>query len=384
MVQKMMLDFGERTGISAGSQSPRRYLWTDAFAVCNYLELYRRSSKKSYLNAALQLINQVHVILGRYAVNDSRTGWISGLDEKSGRQHPTRGGLRIGKSMAERKPDEAMDPDLEWDRDGQYFHYLTRWMHALNVTSRICADDRFNQWALELAQAAYAGFSFTPLSGGKKRLYWKMSVDLSYPLVPSTGQHDPLDGLITYIQLQVTANKNRAAQSDIKLDQQISELSAMCAGMNWTTNDALGIGGILADACRLSQLMVEGHVQEADRLATLLNDAAAGVQMFLHAGHLNRPAQQRLAFRELGLSIGLKAIEILAQVIQQHTRTFADHRMLSARLAALQQHRALADAIEAFWLEPRHQRSPTWHDHLDINSVMLATSLAPTSYLLLP
>lgn len=36
-------------------------------------------------------------------------------------------------------------------------------------------------------------------------MYWKMSIDLSSPLVPSMGQHDPLDGLITYLQLQATA-----------------------------------------------------------------------------------------------------------------------------------------------------------------------------------
>jgi hypothetical protein len=49
--------------------------------------------------------------------------------------HPTRGGLRIGKQLPERRPGEPYDPQVEWDRDGQYFHYLTKWMHALDQAS---------------------------------------------------------------------------------------------------------------------------------------------------------------------------------------------------------------------------------------------------------
>ncbi|MCF8126715.1 MAG: hypothetical protein K9J51_10890 [Desulfotignum sp.] len=56
--------------------------------------------------------------------DDPRTGGISGLDEKKGKQHPTRGGLRIGKPLNERRSDEPFDQNLEWDRDGQYYHYL--------------------------------------------------------------------------------------------------------------------------------------------------------------------------------------------------------------------------------------------------------------------
>lgn len=36
-----------------------------------------------------------------------------------------------------------------------------------------------------------------------KRMYWKMSVDLSRPQVPSMGHHDPLDGYISYKAIQV-------------------------------------------------------------------------------------------------------------------------------------------------------------------------------------
>ena len=38
--------------------------------------------------------------------------------------HPTQGGLRIGKNMNERSSSDRFDENLEWDRDGQYYHYL--------------------------------------------------------------------------------------------------------------------------------------------------------------------------------------------------------------------------------------------------------------------
>jgi hypothetical protein len=39
---------------------------------------------------------------------------------------------------------------------------------------------------------------------------WKMSIDLSRPLVPSMGQHDPHDGYIIYSQLQSCLPESQA------------------------------------------------------------------------------------------------------------------------------------------------------------------------------
>ena len=60
----LMNNFAERTG-PASEQPRRRYLWTDAFAVCNYLGLARASGEQGYAKSALQLVNQVHYTLGR-------------------------------------------------------------------------------------------------------------------------------------------------------------------------------------------------------------------------------------------------------------------------------------------------------------------------------
>jgi len=44
-------------------------------------------------------------------------------------------------------------------------------------------------------------------------------------------------------------------------------------------------------------------------------------------------------------------------------------------------HAPLADAIVDFWQSADAQQAPTWRGHLDINAVMLATSLLPDEFL---
>jgi hypothetical protein len=122
---RLMSEFATRTGLLPSTQDQQRYLWTDAFAVCNFLELFNRTGDQKYQHCARDLIDRVHQVLGRYRCDDGRSGWISGLNDETGQHHPTAGGLRIGKPLKERDVGEPLDQRLEWDRDGQYFHYLT-------------------------------------------------------------------------------------------------------------------------------------------------------------------------------------------------------------------------------------------------------------------
>ena len=103
--------------------------------------------------------------------------------------NPTRGGLRIGKPLPERAASEAPDERQEWQRDGQYFHYLTRWMHALRAVGHATQSDVPLRWARELALTAHRAFSYRPRPGARLRMVWKMSIDLTRPLVASMGQH---------------------------------------------------------------------------------------------------------------------------------------------------------------------------------------------------
>ena len=153
---RLMSGFAERTGLA--SDGPQeRYLWTDAFAVGNLLGLSRITGEPLYRKLALRLIDRVHHTLGRHRADDPRCGWISGLGESEGEAHPTRGGLRIGKKLRERRPAEPFDEDLEWERDGQYFHYLTKWMQCGSSARRCRCRASPARWTWSMAPRSATG-----------------------------------------------------------------------------------------------------------------------------------------------------------------------------------------------------------------------------------
>jgi hypothetical protein len=378
-VKEIMLDFARSTGLEPVSDNPRRYLWTDAFAMCNYLELFRLTDDKTSRELALRLVNQVHHTLGKHRDDDSRSGWISGLDEQKGEKHPTKGGLRIGKKLNERKPNEPFDERLEWDQDGQYYHYLTKWMHALNCVSRVTGDPIYIQWAVELAKAVHPKFTYTPSLGGQKRMHWKMSIDLTYPLVPSMGQHDPLDGFITYSELQAAARDFKQL-SKFDLSSEIADMKNICQGMNMATNDPLGIGGLLSDSARIAQLMRNGF-SYMGLLETVVDASLLGVGSFAAGQSLDLPAEYRLAFRELGLSIGLKGVKKLLGWIKENPDLFDRKNSLHEQVGSLARYATLGESIDQFWMNSENREHRSWTDHQDINMVMMATSLAPDEFL---
>ena len=345
----LMLRFAERTGVSKSTAPARRYLWTDAFAVCNFIGLER-------IDLALALVDRVHHTLGRYRDDDRRVGWISGLDVETGEAHPTIGGLRIGKPLPERAADDPIDERVEWDRDGQYFHYLTKWLNALDQVTRATHEPIFNTWARELAETAFRAF----VHGSPPRMLWKLSIDLTRPLVASMGQHDPLDGFITCQELVATGASVGAAGPD--LGEATASFASMIDRRRLATADPLGIGGLLVDVYRLAQLRTRDRAL-IDVLATA---ARSGLEQYAADADLRASATHRLAFRELGLAIGLAAVSKLSDLA---TRTGLDPYL------------RLREEIEGFWIRPAHRETRAWLDHEDINDVMLATSLAPDGLL---
>jgi hypothetical protein len=380
-VREMMMAFARQTGLTS-ERSPRRYLWTDAFATCNFLALHRQSSRASDLALAERLIEQVHHVLGRHREDDPRTGWISGLDEEAGEQHPTAGGLRIGKPLNERASDAPYDAQLEWERDGQYYHYLTKWMHALRQVGAVTRDPTYLRWAVELAKTAHDAFTYCSPAAGPTRMVWKMSIDLSGPLVPSMGQHDPLDGLITYRSLRAPALDGvwPAGVDKPDLAEEIAGISRIAEGVRLVTDDPLGLGGLLSDAYRVAQLRVQGD-QPSYPVRRLLEAAARGLNAYVRGRPLDRPAAFRLAFRELGLAIGLRAVIRLRGLVSDHPDRWGSEAPLGDVLDALDSHMPLIEQIEGFWLDPDHRGAESWTEHHDINRVMLATCLAPVGYL---
>ena len=377
LVQSLMLDFADRTGLTSPVKPPRRYLWTDAFAVCNFLELYRRTQDDRFLKLALGLIEQVHETLGRHRPDDIRRGWISGLDEVEGRRHPTAGGLRIGKTLPERSPGDPDDENREWDQDGQYFHYLIKWMHALHRVGQVTGDIEYNRFARELVRTAHARFTYTPPSGGLKRMYWKMSIDLTRPLVMSMGHHDPLDGLITYYELSYDSGGDDQGSD---LSTEILEMTSLCRNRVWTTDDPLGLGGLLTDACHAGQLMKKGLNIMPEFLDNILSSALDGLASLFRKNTLTLPARYRLPFREFGLSIGLQAAAKLKKLMTDSPASFNTASM-SRSVEEILFYGQATQAIEEFWLDPSHQHAETWTEHRDINEIMLATALAPDEFL---
>ena len=348
-----MDDFAARTGVTSDAP-PRRYLWTDAFAVCNWLGLHQETEDPRFLELAGSLVDQVHRTLGRHRDDDPRTGWISGLSEEEGARRPTAGGLRIGKPRNERAPDERHDPRAEWDRDGQYYHYLTKWMWALTRMWRVTRDGTYHRQAVELARAAHAGFMVE--EGGRRRLAWKMSIDLSRPLVPSSGHHDPLDGLVTTALVAVSAPSPGDAGL---LAEEIRELDELCRGRSWVTEDPLGAGGLLVAALRCRQLETRGHPVGSRHQDTVRQDGETSLRALEDGAFLRQPVEMRLAFRELGLAIGIRALA-----------------RLDAGAGA-----GLARRIVDAWSRPESRRSPTWKGHMDISQVMWATAMHPRGFL---
>jgi hypothetical protein len=373
----LMSEFAMRTGLSQAKEEQRRYLWTDAFAVCNFLELFERTGDQNYRHRATELVKQVHCVLGRYRDDDTRSGWISGLDEQGGCHHPTAGGLRIGKPLKERNANEPLDERLEWDRDGQYFHYLTKWVHALCQTAFALGDVGYAQWALELGKAAFEGFARRSESGGVVGIYWKMSTDLSRPLVPAIGLHDALDGFITFREVQHALAKSSTKAGVADLSSAIESLSALCQHRNWMTDDPLGLGGLLFDAGRLCQLLGNEQVDDIHLLEDILGASRNGLASLLAGRYLNQPVSYRLAFRELGLAIGLKALPIISDAMNKSDGPFESRTAVRRIVDQLSRYESLSEKIISVWLPHAANQDQIWQSHQDINDVMLATALIP-------
>jgi hypothetical protein len=361
---ELMDAFAERTGLSSDAE-PRRYLWTDAFALVNLLELHQRTKGERFSALARDLVDQVHSVLGRHRSDDFRAGWLSGLSEGVGAAHPTAGGLRIGKPLPERGLTESPNERLEWERDGQYFHYLTKWMDALCRAGSILGERPYHQWAAELAKSVLPRFLQKSSSGAPLGLAWKMSIDLSRSQVSGLSPHDSLDGYVTFRWLEAVG------AGPPSLGEETDVLSSLLEDRRWGSSDPLGIGGLLLVTLRLAHLP-DPTDSDGRLIGRLLSGIADGLHAFVDEGVLRRPSSQRLGFRELGLSIGLQGIGPVAAVAERSPALAA---AAGRYLPALKAASVIGVQIADFWSEHRHQQGPTWQEHRDINDVMLATAL---------
>ena len=132
----------------------------------------------------------------------------------------------------------------------------------------------------------------------------------------------------------------------------------------------------------MAQLIVADSFIKPNLLKTVLDDSLMSLNYFARKSPLNLPANYRLAFRELGLSIGLQAIVKLQGLIDQHPGVFKKQYDVHSRVQRLMDYTHLSELINIFWLAVKNRESGSWTEHRDINMVMLATSLSPHGYLL--
>ena len=357
--KQLLDDYLQRTGISSKKGNPnRRYLWTDAYAVKSMLSLNKNNNNQCIENV-IKLVDGVHYVLGKFRKDDHRQGWISGLPEEEGREHPTFRGLRIGKHMPERQPDEPFDQQLEWERDGQYFHYNSQWVFALIQVYYETSEKKYLDQAAELIKACE---KFIYCNAEPAGMFWKMSTDLTHPLVRSMGAHDPLEGLIACESIMVTDEKKASLLEDLR-----NQFAYLCQSKSWSTIDPLGLGILLANVKQSATIMKQKEELPASmHPRKLLDESIYGLESF--SSHFNNAidANQRLAFRECGLSHGLRVLWKNRDSVSQFV----------PEIDALDRYMHLVDAIEDFWSQQENRQGPTWTDHLDINAVMLAASLA--------
>jgi hypothetical protein len=91
-----------------------------------------------------------------------------------------------------------------------------------------------------------------------------------------------------------------------------------------------------------------------------------GLMALLAGGQLNRPLSNRLAFRELGLAIGLRALPVIADSI---TKTSIGSRPgLQRAVELLLPYQSLGGEIIRSWLPHAQHQDQNWRAHQDINS----------------
>ncbi|KAK3062243.1 hypothetical protein LTS18_004536 [Coniosporium uncinatum] len=243
-----------------------RYLWTDAFAVLNFITLARETANPIYLSHARTLVSTVHGILGR-----------------------TRDGSTQLPGAA---PSSPLEDEAGSDGDGQYHHYLTIWIFALNRLSVVAGESKFNAQAIELARVIHPRFVYDR-NAARPRMYWKLSMDLSRPLVRSEGNLDPVDGYVVYSLLQETAG-------DESLKEEVGEYKRILETKwrRYGSDDPLDLGMTLWTAH-----WFEGREEWGTGLA---ERARRDLGALFDPGYFDMSIRRRLAFREFGTALGIR------------------------------------------------------------------------------
>ena len=210
----------------------RRYLWTDAFGVLAYTsiaEMHEINEDKvtanTYRRACDKLIQTVHECLGSPRSNDKDDAMKNDPSSPTGHV-----GLRIGKLDSRKITDYGME------FDGQYWHYIDKWLLALARSGHV------NE-GIHIAKSCFPAF----FDAGHGGIRWKVSVDSTAP--PSLRRAGPSDdtlvALIVFSILEADRVRSDDDNSDDapSLSNEIQILKSTRIGYTpRVTNDPLGWG----------------------------------------------------------------------------------------------------------------------------------------------
>jgi hypothetical protein len=244
-----------------------RYLWTDAFGLVLLVSLYQALNEDRYLDQAEWLVAEVNRVLGRPR------------------------GIRIGE---------------EADRVGQYFHYLAMWLFALSVLGRY--QPSYREQGITLARQIHDPFVI-PGRG----VIWKMEEDLSGPYPGyGFGALDAYGGYVSYRVLDEQALAREIAEMQALIERTYADLVI--------TQD-LGLG----------MMLWLTHFFPDERWAKLQRARSLAVldQAWQDEGYFSREPylpEVRIAFANYGVSVGLQAVDAMADRVQRLNAYFDAYR----------------------------------------------------------
>ncbi len=248
-----------------------RYLWTDAYGVCNYLSLYHALGEKEYLADAESLVGEVYRVLGRNK------------------------GLRIGEAS---------------DRDGQYYHYLTKWMFALSRLAKVKPE--YHAKAVSLVKDVHKHFVVKGVG-----VHWKMQEDLS-AAYPGCG-YGGLDFYDGYTMCKLIDESALSEQIGDMLDLIKANYHSFSCGQD------LGLGEVLWMA----------HFSPAEDWAKALCQRSVATldTMWVEAGgdrgyFCRQPGKRKtkFAFTNFGVSVGLQSIGLWPDRVRAINTFFETYR----------------------------------------------------------
>jgi len=241
-----------------------RYLWTDAFGLVLYLSLYAGTGEQQYRDKAENLVSEVYRVLGRQK------------------------GLRIGEAP---------------DRDGQYYHYLAMWIFALFCFGKF--DDSYRAKAVKLVRDIHPAFVI-PGRG----VIWKMREDLSAPYPGfGLGAMDAYDGYAVYKLLDPG-----------RLSGEVAQMAELIEATHRTLHIDQDLGlGMMLWLCHFFPTEPWAVHQGSASLARLNGLWIDPPGYFCRQSGWH---EQRFAFTNYGISLGLQAVDQWPEKVQALNRYF--------------------------------------------------------------